>query len=241
MLLPAAASRNDKDIIVVYSEGYDKPFEIDTSYLEPSAVEKGSPSALIRGIIARFKQLDFNIGGFSACVASEVLPGSGLSSSASFEVLIGTIINVLFNDGNIDPVMISKTGQYAENNYFGKPCGLMDQIACACGGIVRIDFQNPENPAVEKIDFDLKRHGYALIIIDTGGSHANLTEDYALIRTEMKNAAQLLGYEYARGISFDKLLANNRAIRKTAGDRAFLRLFHFIEENKRVDKQVDAL
>lgn len=237
----AVASANSSKSAIVYSEGYEKPFIVDISRLEPLESERGTSAALIRGLAARFTQLHLSVGGFSACISSNVLPGSGLSSSASFEVLIGTIFNYVFNDGRIDPVTLATMGQYAENEYFGKPCGLMDQIACANGGVLKIDFKDPENPLVEKTAFDLEKHGYALIIVDTGGSHANLTPDYASVRQEMKQVAQVLGHESARGIEFDELMTHNTKIRDEAGDRAFLRVLHFIEENRRVDKQMDAL
>ncbi len=237
----AVASANNTNKIVVYSEGYEKPFEIDVSQTAPVQEEEGSSAALIRGVVGGFRQRNHAVGGLSACVTSEVLPGSGLSSSASFEVLIGTIINYLFNNGTIEPDVIAKTGQYAENTYFGKPCGLMDQIACANGGIVMIDFGRPEDPSVEKMRFDLDGYGFALVIVDTGGNHANLTEDYAAVRREMKEVARVLGYECARQIGLDELMAHNRRIRKMVGDRAFLRVLHFIEENRRVVEQATAL
>ncbi|MBN1685531.1 MAG: galactokinase [Spirochaetales bacterium] len=237
----AVASVNKSNSIVVYSDGYAKPFEVALRDLEPAAAERGSSTALIRGIAARFRQLGFAVGGVSACVSSDVLPGSGLSSSASFEVLIGTILNHLYNAGCVSPVDIAKIGQYAENKYFDKPCGLMDQIACACGGVVMIDFADPQNPVVEKMQLDLRGHGYELIIVDTGGSHEKLTGDYACVAAEMKEVAQLLGHGYAREVTLAELIANNKRIRKSAGDRAFLRMFHFLEENRRVREQTDAL
>ena len=237
----AAASKNDLDKIVVYSEGYEKPIEVELRSLEPVAAERGSSTALIRGIAARFRQLGFGVGGFFACVSSDVLPGSGLSSSASFELLIGTIVSHMFNAGGIAPVDIAKIGQYAENRYFEKPCGLMDQIACACGGVVMIDFADPDNPVVSKMRLDLGEHGYVLIIVDTGGSHATLTAEYASVAGEMRKAAEILGHEYAREVTFAELLASSKKVREKAGDRAFLRIFHFLEENRRVHKQVEAL
>ncbi len=237
----AVASKNDSGSIVVHSRGYEQQFEVDLSGLEPVARERESSTALIRGIAGRFRQMNYAIGGFSACISSDVLPGSGLSSSASFEVLIGTIFNHLFNDGRIPAVDIAKIGQYAENTYFGKPCGLMDQIACACGGIVMIDFSNPDDPLVERIQFDLEGCGYRLTITDTGGSHVDLTPDYAAVTWEMREVSRLTGHEYAREVTFDELLANSGKIRESAGDRALLRLFHFIEENRRAAEQAEAL
>ncbi|MCB0315226.1 MAG: galactokinase, partial [Calditrichaeota bacterium] len=164
--------------VVLYSEGYDGPFSVDLTRLEVVTAERETTAALIRGIAARFRELGYRIGGFNACLTSAVLPGSGLSSSAAVEVLIGTIFNVLFNDGTIPPETIAAIGQYAENHHFGKPCGLMDQMACAVGGIVHIDFKDPQQPLVEKVDFDFAAQQYRLLVVNTGGSHADLTADY---------------------------------------------------------------
>lgn len=237
----AVAAGNDLNKIVMYSEGYPQPFSVDLNYLEIFEDEKGTTSALIRGVAARFKALGLKIGGFNAAVSSNVLPGSGLSSSASIEVLIGTIFNALFNQGKASAENLALIGQYAENVYFGKPCGLMDQVACAVGGIVAIDFKNPQRPEIDKIEFDFEEQPYSLVIVDTGGNHAVLTEEYAAIPGEMKAVAASLGKEVCRDINQADVLDRIQSLRVAAGDRAVLRALHFIKENERVVKQVKAL
>ena len=237
----AVASENNDSIIIIYSEGFNEPFEVSLDVLDPVKEEEGSTSALIRGIASRFKELGFTIGGFNAYITSNVLVGSGLSSSASIEVLIGTILNSIYNRNSVSPEMIAIIGQYAENNFFGKPCGLMDQIACSVGGVIAIDFKDPQNPKITKIDFDLSKEGYDLIIVNTGDDHADLTEDYAAIPSEMNSVAKLLGGNVCRDISKDELYKNINDIRKTLGDRAVLRAMHFLDEQVRVEKQIVAL
>ena len=237
----SAAAVNESNTITFYSEGYEKPFIVDLENLEIKSDEISTTSALIRGIAARFVELNHNIGGFNACCTSDVLPGSGLSSSASIEVLIGTIFNFLFNQGEIQPQEIASIGRYAENVYFGKPCGLMDQMVCAVGGIVSIDFENALNPQVRKVNFDFNASGYNLLVVDTGGSHADLTEDYAKIPEEMKFVAKSFDLEYCRQLSPDIFFSNIKELREKVGDRAILRVLHFIEDNDRVMKQVIAL
>ena len=236
----AVAAVNNSDTIRIESSGY-QPFTVSLSNLSPVDEEKNSSAALVRGIAAKLKELGYNIGGFDAVIDSNVPKGSGLSSSASFEVLIGTIFNHLFNNGKITPVQIALIGQYAENVYFGKPCGLMDQIACACGGLVTIDFANPQNPEARKVAFDFFKSGFALIITDTGGSHDNLTPEYAAVFNEMKSVAELLGVNRLRESNLDDTLKAIPAIREKTGDRALLRAIHFYSDNKRVEKQVEAL
>jgi galactokinase len=237
----AVASKNDSQKIIFYSDGYDKPFEVDLQELDKVGEEEGTTNSLIRGISARLDQLGYKIGGFCGVVTSDVLPGSGLSSSASVEVLIGNIFNVLFNNGKISSEELAIIGQYAENNYFGKPCGLMDQMACAVGGIIAIDFKDPNNPAVEKVKFDFESHGYKLLIVDTGGNHEGLTEDYSSIPEEMKSIAKFLGKEVCRELDYNTFLSRLSDIRSKIGDRAALRTFHFILENERVVKQMHTL
>jgi galactokinase len=203
--------------------------------------ERGTTAALIRGIASRFRQRGYAVGGFRACVASDVPVGSGLSSSASIEVLIATILNKLYNGGRIEPKQIAVIGQHAENVYFGKPCGLMDQIVCAVGGIVSIDFNDPGSPLVEKIGFDFAAAGYSLLVVDTGGSHADLTEDYASIPREMRSVAAQFGRQVCREISEHELLSRLAELRGSVGDRAILRALHFLHENRRVDLQAEAL
>lgn len=237
----AVAGRNQTKWVEMYSEGYDEPFSVDLGNLNVVESEKGTTSALIRGIAARLKQQGYKIGGFHACVTSDVLPGSGLSSSASIEVLIGTIFNALFNENRIDPQAIAIIGQYAENNYFGKPCGLMDQMACAVGGVLAIDFNDPQHPQVKKVDFDFSAQDYRLLVVNTGGSHADLTDDYAAVPEEMKSVARILGAKVCREIEWKDLLGKISAVREKTGDRAVLRAIHFLGDNSRVLDQVDAL
>lgn len=237
----AVAAKNDENRVVLYSKGYDAPFSVDLTRLEVVAAERETTAALIRGIAARFKELGYHIGGFNACMTSEVLRGSGLSSSAAVEVLIGTIFNVLYNGGAIAPETIAAIGQYAENRYFGKPCGLMDQMACAVGGIIHIDFKDPQKPRVERVAFDFAARQYRLLVVNTGGSHADLTADYAAIPSEMKAVARTLGGEVCREITPEDLLANMAMLRAQVGDRALLRALHFLGDNQRVTAQVAAL
>lgn len=227
--------------MILFSEGYAQPFEVDLNRLEQVQEERGTTSALIRGIAFKLSELGYQIGGFNACVASEVLPGSGLSSSASIEVLIGTIFNTLFNDERIPVDELAKIGQFAENRYFGKPCGLMDQLACAVGGIIAIDFKNPFEPVIERVGFDFSEKNYQLLIVDTGGNHADLIDDYASIPAEMKSVARALGAEVCREIEYDQLLHKTKSLREQVGDRALLRSFHFLWENERVVHQVNSL
>ncbi|MFA7711182.1 MAG: galactokinase family protein, partial [Candidatus Neomarinimicrobiota bacterium] len=177
----AAVNLSNDNKITIFSEGYSAPFVVDIRHTRAKTEERGTTTALIRGIVARFKEFSFNTGGFNATLTSNVLVGSGLSSSASVEVLVGTILNHLFNDARIKPEEIAKIGQYAENNYFGKPCGLMDQMAIAVGGIIAIDFKDPLNPVIRKVKSDFSQLDYSLLVVDTGGSHVNLTADYAAI------------------------------------------------------------
>ncbi len=237
----AVAAINQSNMITLHSEGYPQPFLVNLDQLDKIASEAGTTSALIRGIAARFKQLGFHIGGFNAWVASDVLPGSGLSSSASIEVLIGTIFNALFNGSKVPPQTIALIGQFAENEYFGKPCGLMDQTTCAVGGIITIDFQNPKEPVVRKVHFDFASQSYSLLVVDTGGNHADLTDEYAAVTKEMKAVAQALGADVCRQIRYHDLIAKINEIRPRLGDRAILRAIHFLGDNARVLEQVSAL
>ncbi|MCI0693619.1 galactokinase [candidate division KSB1 bacterium] len=237
----AAAAKTRDDKITLYSEEFPDPFIVNLNQLAPVANETGTTTALIRGIAARFKELDFQIGGFKACIASQVAIGSGLSSSASIEVLIGTILNHLYNENRVAPETIALIGQYSENNYFGKPCGLMDQLTIALGGIVTIDFENPQKPIFKKVNFDFGAQNYSVLVVNTGGSHADLTDDYAAIHQEMKMAAQALGKNVCREIAFDELLNNIGTLRSQVGDRAILRALHFLGDNVRVVEQVRAL
>lgn len=214
---------------------------ITVSSLEKRGDETGTTAALIKGVIASLKEAGYETGGFDAYITSDVLIGAGLSSSAAFETLIGTIVSGLFNGMQIDPVTIAKAGQKAENEFFGKPCGLMDQMACSVGNMVHIDFKDPENLVMEKISLDLAGAGYSLCITDTRGSHSDLTHEYAAVPAEMRKVANLLGHDVLRPVTIDEILGNMNELRTKAGDRAVLRAMHFVEENKRVGKCVQAL
>ena len=203
--------------------------------------EKETTLSLVKGVLAGFVERGFHIGGFDAYITSDVLIGAGLSSSAAFETLIGTILSGLYNGMSVSPIAIAQIGQYAENVYFGKPCGLMDQMASSVGNLVHIDFKNPQEPVVEKVDCDIEKLGYSLCITDTKGSHADLTHEYAAVPEEMKAVAFYFGKEVLQTITVEDILSNIDAIRKKAGDRSVLRALHFINENKRVEREVDAL
>ena len=229
----AVAAPTDDGKIYVKSEGFSQN-EVDLGDLDPQAGEEGTSAALIRGVCDGLMKRNRSIGGFCAYMTSSVLGGSGLSSSAAFEDMVGNIENHLYNDGEIDYIEISQISQYAENVHFGKPCGLMDQIACACGGFVHIDFADPAHPVCEKIELDLASHGYDLCVVNTGGSHADLTDDYAAVPAEMKKVAAFFGKEVLRELTKEDVLANVSALREYAGDRAILRAIHFFDENERV-------
>ena len=236
----AAVRPNDSDLIRIQSAGY--PLcEVDIRELTPIAAETNTTLSLIRGVAARFSQLGCKLSGFDAYVESTVLPGSGLSSSAAYEVLIGTIINHLFFDGRISQPEVAMIGQYAENVFFGKPCGLMDQMASAVGNLVTIDFFDKENPVVKSVDFDFTTCGHALCIIDTRASHADLTDEYAAVTGEMKAVAAYFGKEVLTQIAEADFYAAIPELRKTCGDRAVMRCMHFYQENQRVPQQVKAL
>ena len=236
----AAVSKRDDGIICVNSAGY-TPITVDSADHEIKDNEAGKSDALIRGVCARFKELGYNYGGFNASVTSRVLSGSGLSSSAAYEVLIGTILNYLYNDGKISAVEIAQISQCAENVYFKKPCGLMDQTACSVGGFVQIDFEDTSKPVINKVDFDIAKHGYILCIVDTGGNHADLTGDYAAIRLEMNSVAEYFGKNVLRQVDEKEVFENIGDIRKKTGDRAIERAIHFYNENKRVERLAKAL
>ena len=196
---------------------------------------------LIRGVCARLKALGYEVGGFDAVTTSRVLKGSGLSSSAAFEVLVVTILSYLYNDDAIDPVEAAQISKFAENVYFGKPSGLLDQMAASVGGFTTMDFKDLSAPKIEKIDFDLDRYGYALCVVDTGGNHADLTGEYAAIPAEMKRVAKALGGEVLREVSEEEFYKKIPELRKEVGDRAILRAIHFFDDNRVVDKEVAAL
>jgi len=237
----AAAAANGTRKVVLHSEGFTQPFTVDLDRLEPQAGEKGSTAALVRGVAARLAEQGYTTGGFNACLTSSIPVGSGLSSSAAVEVLVGFVFSCLFNEGRITAGVLAEAGRHAENTYFGKPCGLMDQTACATGGILAIDFEDPDRPRVDRIDFDFPGQGYGLLVVRTGGSHVDLTADYAAVPGEMKAAARVLGAETLRQVSDEAFLAAIPRIREQAGDRAVLRGLHFLGENARVREQAAAL
>jgi galactokinase len=237
----AAASVSASGRITVFSAGYERPFVVDLDRLEAQKSEAGTTTALIRGIAAGLARNGRRVGGFNATIQSDVLPGSGLSSSASIEVLIGTIFNHLFNRGEIGALEIAKVSRFSENDYFGKPCGLMDQVACAFGGILHIDFRDPDSPAIEKLAEDLAPHGCVFAVVNTGAGHVDLTADYAAVPVEMKKAAAALGKSYLGESSMAELILHVRDVREKSSDRAFLRAFHFFRENERVALSVQAL
>ena len=236
----AVVAKNNSNTIRIKSAGYPE-FTVDISDLSKDESQLYTSEALVKGICVRLKELGHEIGGFNAHIHGNVLKGSGLSSSASFEVLIGAIVSHLFNTGKIDPVENAIVGQWSENNYFGKPCGLMDQTACSVGGFITIDFKDPAKPIVKALDFDFMKTGYALVITDTGGDHANLNDEYASLPTEMKSVAQAMGKEVMREVSTEELLKAIPQIREKVGDRAILRAIHFLGDNSRVVDQVEAL
>jgi galactokinase len=236
----AVAAGNGTNVIKIESTGF-PGFEVDLANLSPDKSENYTSASLVRGINSRLKELGFITGGFNCVIDGAVPVGSGLSSSASFEVLIGAVISHLFNGGKLDPVQNAMIGQYAENVYFGKPCGLMDQTACAAGGLVTIDFEVPASPVVKKVNFDFTLTGFALVITDTGGNHADLNDEYASLPADMKAVAAELGAKVLRQVTMEQVLEIAPAVRGKVGDRALLRAIHFLGDNQRVVDQVAAL
>ena len=236
----AAVKRNGTDVIRIQSKGYPMSI-VDVKDLTPVESEINTTPALIRGVAARFVQLGCKVEGFDAYVESTVLPGSGLSSSAAYEVLIGTIMNHMFFDGRVSQPQVAMIGQYAENVFFGKPSGLMDQTASAVGGLVTINFFDKENPVIEAVEFDFASCGHALCIIDSRASHADLTDEYAAITQEMKSVCEYFGKDVLTQIDEQDFYAAIPALREKCGDRAVLRAIHFYSDNARVPRQVAAL
>ena len=236
----ACAAPNGSGLIRVLSEGY-APLELDLAQLEPRREEQGSTAALVRGVAAKIAALGYPVGGFNAYITSTVISGSGLSSSAAFEVLLCNIFNHFFCGGALDSVEIAKISQYAENVYFGKPCGLMDQMGSSIGGAVAIDFRDPAAPVVTRVDYDFSRSGHALCIIDTGSTHADLTDDYADITREMGAVAACFGQRFLRDVPEAAFRAALPELRKTCGDRAVLRALHYFAEDRRAVQEAEAL
>ena len=237
--LGVVRATGDNTIRVISDDGQEIVISLED--VSVKLKEKGTTTALIKGVVEGFAENGYQVGGFCAYITSDVLIGAGLSSSAAFETLIGTVLSGLYNDMKVSPVEIAMIGQFAENVYFGKPCGLMDQMACSVGNLVYIDFKDPANPKVEKVAADMDAFGYSLCITDTKGSHADLTDEYAAVPEEMKRVARYFGKDVLREITVKEVLAEIHALRKSLGDRCVLRALHFITENERVQKEVNAL
>lgn len=237
----AAARKRSDNTIVLKSEEYVKYDTIDITELSPVPEEKERSAAVIRGICARCRELGYQIGGFNAYTISSVLKGSGLSSSAAFEILVVTIISHFYNDGKIDPVTAAQIAQYAENVYFGKPSGLLDQSASSVGGFTAIDFKDPKKPQFEKISLELKDYGYNLCVVDTGGNHADLTCEYAAVPADMKKVAEYFGKEVLRDVDENEFMAEIHNLRSKLGDRPVLRAMHFFSDNKIAAEEAEAL
>ena len=237
----AVVAKSDSTVIRVKSEGFPEDVVDIADYTAPRAERFSHSDSIIAGMCAGMQKNGYTVGGFDAYTTSSVLKGSGLSSSAAFEDMIGNIENHLYNDGKVDNVEIAKIAQYAENEFFGKPCGLMDQMACAVGGIISIDFADPKAPVINKIDFDITAAGYNLCIVNTGGNHADLTPDYAAVPAEMKGIAAAMGKTVLRETDEDAVIAAIPSLRESLGDRAILRALHFFAENRRVATQKAAL
>ncbi|MBO4218769.1 MAG: galactokinase [Erysipelotrichaceae bacterium] len=233
-----ALMRRADDIDIVSDDRVVRMSMDELSYVKK---EERTTRSLVKGVVKRLATLGYQTGGFHGFLTSDVLVGSGMSSSAAFEVIIGSIINYLYNDGKIDGVEIAKASQIAENVYFGKPCGLMDQMACSLGNLINIDFADNDNPVVHRVEVDFSRFSYSLCIVDTKGSHASLTDEYAAIPEEMKKVAAVLGHTYVSELNYEDVIDHIDEIREKCGDRAVLRAIHVLKENGRVDQQVSAL
>ncbi len=235
-----AISKNNSNMVNIVSEGY-SPISVDISNLEVDRNEFNTSSSLVRGIVARIKELGYDVSGFNMYCISSVLNGSGLSSSAAYEVLIGTAINGVFCEGNLAPIDIAQIGHYAENVYFGKPSGLMDQTASSVGGITALDFAIKSKPKVTPIDFNFATSKHKLVIIDSGADHANLTDEYTAISVEMREVAKYFGKELLNEVSKEMLFADIAEVRKHVGDRAVLRALHFVEDTERSKREAEFL
>ena len=241
LAITAAVVKTDDAIISLYSEDYAKPHIISLADLKKKKTDNHTTAGLVRGVAAYLREAGGKVGGFCAQLASRVPAGSGLSSSAAFELLIGTILNTLYNENKFSPLALARVGQRAENDYYGKPCGLMDQVACAQGGVVAIDFKKPDAPVVTSVSIDMKKEGQALFIVVTGGDHASLTAAYAAIPAEMKSVAAFFGKETLSELKCRDIEAALPRLRAKTGDRAIMRALHFFHENDRVRRQVLAL
>ncbi len=234
------AAKNDSDQVHIISETFQQDFTIDLKELEPGSRKAGTVD-LVKGLLKGFTEAGYAIGGFDVYMTSNVISAAGVSSSAAFEMLLCSMLNTFFNDSRMDPVAYAHVGKYAENHYWDKASGLLDQMACAVGGLITIDFHDPQNPAVEKIDFDFGSQGHSLIIVNTGKGHADLSADYSSVPCEMKKVAEYFGKAVCSEISEKEVLAELAKVREFAGDRSVMRALHFFEENKRVELEVAAL
>ena len=236
----AVASKNDDNTIRVKSKGH-RMNVVDLNDLEPNEDNFGDSTTLVQGVAAGIKNLGYAVSGFDACTTSDVMGGSGLSSSAAFEVLLGSVLSHMFNDGKISAVDIAKVAQYSENVFFGKPCGLLDQMASSVGTFVSIDFKSTKDPVINKIDYDFASSGHSLCIVDTHGNHSDLTDDYAAVRAEMESVAKAMGKNVLREITYEEFFEELPNLAGKVNDRALLRAIHFFGENQRVDKAVACL
>jgi galactokinase len=236
----ACAAPNGTNMVRIQSRNH-RMAEVSLDDLSVHPAETGSSVSLVRGVAARLREMGHAVGGFNAYTTTRVLRSSGLSSSAAFEVMVGTIMNHLFCGGVLTPLQLAQVGQYAENVYYGKPCGLMDQLACASGGVIAIDFADPAAPSLRQVQVDLEREGYALVIVDAGAGHADLTEEYAAIPREMGAAAACLGKERLGQATYEQFLEALPRVRSACGDRALLRAMHFFQDDRRAAEQCAAL
>lgn len=234
------AARNHSDQVHIVSETYNQDFMIDINRLEPSAKKAGTMD-LTKGLLKGFLESGCSIGGFNAYITSNVISAAGVSSSASYEMLLCSMLNTFFNEGRMDTVAYAHIGKYSENQYWDKASGLLDQMACAVGGLITIDFFEPAAPVVEKIDFDFSSQNHSLIIVQTGKGHADLSADYSSVPNEMKKVAQFFGKEVLSQVTEEEVIGNLAEVRAFAGDRSVMRALHFFEENKRVEAEVKAL
>lgn len=234
------AAKNMSDKVNIVSETFNQSFTIDLNYLEPSEKKAGTID-LVRGLLQGFKESGYEIGGFDAYITSNVISAAGVSSSASFEMLLCSMLNTFFNEGRMDTVAYAHIGKYSENHYWDKASGLLDQMACAVGGLITIDFYEPQEPVVEKIDFDFGSQNHGLIIVNTGKGHADLSADYSSVPIEMKKVAEFFGKDVCSEVDEKDVIENLAKVREFAGDRAVMRALHFFEENKRVEAEVAAL
>ncbi|MEG0368434.1 MAG: galactokinase family protein [Hungatella sp.] len=234
------AAKNQSDRVNIVSETFHQSFSVDLNDLEPSEKRAGTVD-LVRGLLKGFLESGYEIGGFDAYITSNVISAAGVSSSAAFEMLLCSMLNTFFNEGRMDTVAYAHIGKFAENRYWNKGSGLLDQMACAVGGLITIDFLEPLTPVVEKIDFDFSSQNHSLIIVNTGKGHADLSEDYSSVPNEMKKVAEYFGKEVCAQITEDQVIGDLAKVREYAGDRAVMRALHFFEENRRVEAEVAAL